>query len=165
MTAGGEGIDKVPALAIQATIKGALTRRDPKLSLFFTETTGGRRAGRAFLRRLEDRTDNRDKDISLPSFRAQLKAVKRWGRGVPSNLSAVRQPVPVANGENDRTVPSHNTIDLAARLPRSELVPLYPDSGHGGLFSTTRSSSQGRLSSSSPELDRMPLERVAHSPG
>jgi pimeloyl-ACP methyl ester carboxylesterase len=165
MTAGGEGIDKGPGPCHPGHDQGRPDPPDPKLSLFFTETTGGRRAGRAFLRRLEERTDNRDKDISLPSFRAQLKAVKRWGRGVPSNLSAVRQPVPVANGENDRTVPSHNTIDLAAHLPRSELVPLYPDSGHGGIFSTTRSSSQGRLSSSSPELDRMPLERVAHSPG
>ncbi|UUU19574.1 alpha/beta fold hydrolase [Streptomyces sp. DSM 40750] len=132
--AGGHGIDKVPALAIQATIKGALTRQDPKLSLFFTDTAGGRRAGRAFLRRLKERTDNRDKDISPPSLRAQLKAVKRWGRQSPSNLSAVRQPVLVANGDNDRMVPSQNTLDLAARLPMSALVPLYPDSGHGAIF-------------------------------
>ncbi|MCX5094717.1 MULTISPECIES: alpha/beta fold hydrolase [Streptomyces] len=46
----------------------------------------------------------------------------------------MRQPVLAANGENDRTVPSHNTLDLAARLPQSELVPLYPDAGHGGTF-------------------------------
>lgn len=132
--AGGPGIDKVPALTIQATLKGALTRQDPKLSLFFTDTTSGRRAGRALLRRLKERTDNRDKDISLPTLSAQLKAVKRWGRQAPSDLSAIRQPVLVANGENDRMVPSQNTIDLAARLPKSELVPLYPDSGHGGVF-------------------------------
>ena len=132
--AGGHGIDRVPTLAVQATIKGALTRQDPKLSIFFTDSASGRRAGRAFLRRLEERTDNRDKDISLTSVRAQMKAIKRWGRQAPSDLSAVRQPVLVANGENDRMVPSRNTIDLAARLPRSELVPLYPDSGHGGIF-------------------------------
>ncbi|MFH9067148.1 alpha/beta fold hydrolase [Streptomyces coeruleorubidus] len=132
--AGGHGIDKVPALAIRATIKGTLTRQDPKLSLFFTDTASGRRAGHALLQRLEERTDNRDRDISLPSFRAQLKAVKRWGRRAPSDLSAVRQPVLVANGENDRMVPSQNTVDLAARLPKSELVPLYPDAGHGGIF-------------------------------
>lgn len=132
--AGGPGIDKVPALTIQATLKGALTRQDPKLSLFFTETAGGRRAGRAFLERLKERTQNRDKDISLPSFRAQLKAIKRWGRQAPSNLSDIRQPVLVANGENDRMVPSRNTLDLAACLPQSQLVPLYPDAGHGGIF-------------------------------
>jgi pimeloyl-ACP methyl ester carboxylesterase len=132
--AGGPGIDKVPALAIQATLKGALTRQDPKLFLFFTDTAGGRQAGREFLERLKERTHDRDKDISLPSLRAQLKAAKRWGRQAPSDLSAVRQPVLVANGENDRMVPSPNTLDLAARLPHSELIPLYPDAGHGGVF-------------------------------
>ncbi|WP_323186313.1 alpha/beta hydrolase [Streptomyces sp. NBC_01373] len=132
--AGGDGIDKVPALAIQGTIKGTLTLRDPKLSLFFTDTANGRTAGRALLGRLKERKDNRDKDVSLPSLRAQMKAVKRWGRQAPSDLSAIRQPVLVANGDNDRMVPSQNTIDLAARLPKSELVPLYPDSGHGAVF-------------------------------
>ncbi|MDX3117724.1 alpha/beta hydrolase [Streptomyces scabiei] len=132
--AGGPGIDRVPALTIQATLKGALTRQDPKLSLFFTHSANGQRAGHAFLERLKERTDDRDKDVSLPSFRAQLKAVKRWGRQTPSDLSVVRRPVLVANGENDRMVPSQNTLDLAARLPRSRLVPLYPDAGHGGIF-------------------------------
>ncbi|MFC9855859.1 alpha/beta fold hydrolase [Streptomyces prasinus] len=40
----------------------------------------------------------------------------------------------MANGESDRMVPSKNTLALAARLPRGELVPLYPDAGHGGIF-------------------------------
>ncbi|MFD5340684.1 alpha/beta fold hydrolase [Streptomyces hawaiiensis] len=132
--AGGHGIDRVPALTVRATVKGALTRKDPKLSLFFTETAGGRRAGRAFLRRLKERTDHRDKDISLPSFRAQLKAINGWGRQASSDLSGIRQPVLAANGESDRMVPSQNTLDLAARLPQSELVPLYPDAGHGGIL-------------------------------
>jgi pimeloyl-ACP methyl ester carboxylesterase len=132
--AGGHGIDRVPALTIQATLKGALTRRNPKLSLFFTETATGRQAGRALLERLEERTDNRDEDISLSSVRAQMRAVKQWGRQAPSDLSTIRQPVLVAHGENDRMVPSRNTLDLAARLPRSELVPLYPDAGHGVAF-------------------------------
>ncbi|MFD5255381.1 alpha/beta fold hydrolase [Streptomyces bobili] len=132
--AGGPGIEKVPALSIQATLKGALTRQDPKLSLFFTGTADGRRAGLAFLERLKERTHDRDKEITLSSFRAQLKAVRRWGRQAPSDLSAVHQPVLVANGEHDRMVPSANTLDLAARMPRAELVPLYPDAGHGGIF-------------------------------
>ncbi|MFF4200283.1 alpha/beta fold hydrolase [Streptomyces sp. NPDC001668] len=132
--AGGPGIDKVPALTVQATLKGALTRQDPKLSLFFTDTAHGRQAGRDFLERLKERTHDRDKDISLPSLRAQLKAVKRWGRQAPSDLSVIRQPALVANGDNDRMVPSPNTLDLAARLPHSELIPLYPDAGHGGVF-------------------------------
>ena len=132
--AGGPGIDRVPTLTIQATLKGSLTRQDPKLSLFFTRSADGQRAGRAFLERLKERTGNRDKDISLLSFRAQLKAIKRWGRQTPSDLSVIRRPVLVANGEDDRMVPSQNSLDLAARLPQGQLVPLYPDAGHGGIF-------------------------------
>ncbi|MGW3569953.1 alpha/beta fold hydrolase [Streptomyces sp. NPDC000941] len=132
--AGGPGIDKVTALTIRDTLKGVLTRQDPKLFLFFTATANGRRAGRAFLERLKERTDNRDKAISLSSFRAQLRAIHRWGLQAPADLSTIPHPVLVANGENDRMVPSENTLDLAARLPRGELVPLYPDAGHGGIF-------------------------------
>ena len=132
--AGGEGIDKVTALTLQSMAKGALTFRDPKQYLFFTRTTEGRRAGREFLQRLKERTDNRDKAISPWAFRAHLKAIHRWGEQQPADLSEVPHPVLVANGESDRMVPSKNTIALAERLPNSELVPLYPDAGHGGIF-------------------------------
>jgi pimeloyl-ACP methyl ester carboxylesterase len=37
------------------------------------------------------------------------------------------------NGDSDKMVPSNNTVDLARRLPNSQLV-LYPDAGHGGVF-------------------------------
>ena len=39
----------------------------------------------------------------------------------------------VANGDNDRMVPTENSADLARRIPDSELV-IYPDAGHGGIF-------------------------------
>ncbi|KUO12986.1 alpha/beta fold hydrolase [Streptomyces sp. DSM 15324] len=132
--AGGPGIDKVTALTLQDILKGFLTRKDPKQFLFFTDTEHGRREARAFLKRLKERTSDRDRAISLTSFRAQLKAIHRWGLQAPADLSRIHQPVLVANGESDRMVPSENTLDLAARLPRSELVPLYPDAGHGGIF-------------------------------
>ncbi|MFI1921034.1 alpha/beta fold hydrolase [Streptomyces sp. NPDC020377] len=57
----------------------------------------------------------------------------RWGLERPHDLSAVRQPVLVANGDSDRMVPSKNSADLARRLPHGELV-IYPDAGHGGIF-------------------------------
>ncbi|MFJ8942272.1 alpha/beta fold hydrolase [Streptomyces sp. NPDC102395] len=132
--AGGPGIDKVTSLTIKDTIKAVLTRKDPKQYLFFTDTAGGRRAAHAFLDRLKERTNDRDKAISLSSFRAQLKAIHRWGLQAPADLSLIRQPVLVANGESDRMVPSVNTVDLAARLPQGQLEPLYPDAGHGGIF-------------------------------
>jgi pimeloyl-ACP methyl ester carboxylesterase len=132
--AGGPGIDKVTALTLQDALKGFLTRKDPKQFLFFTDTEHGRREARAFLERLKERTEDRDSAISLTSFRAQLKAIRRWGLQPSADLSRIGQPVLVANGESDRMVPSENTFDLAARLPRGELVPLYRDAGHGGIF-------------------------------
>ena len=70
----------------------------------------------------------------MRAFRAQLKAIHRWGLQQPADLSTIRHPVLVANGDSDRMVPSRNTVDLAERLPNSELIPLYPDAGHGGIF-------------------------------
>ena len=132
--AGGEGIDKVTALTLQDMAKGTLTLQDVKLLLFFTRTANGRRAGRDFLKRLKERTEGRDKRISPRAFRAHLKAIHRWGAQEPADLSTILHPVLVANGESDRMVPSKNSIQLAERLPNGELIPLYPDAGHGGIF-------------------------------
>ena len=75
----------------------------------------------------------RDKPISVGAFRAQLRAIHAWGVQRPSNLFTIRQPAFVANGDYDRMVPTSNTVDLAKRLPNSELK-IYPDAGHGGIF-------------------------------
>jgi len=131
--AGGEGIDKVTRISYLDTARGLLTRQDPKQFLFFTGTPNGRRAAKQFLTRLEERTDDRDKAISIGSFRAQLKAIHRWGQQTPANLASIHQPVLVVNGESDKMVPTKNTVDLDQRLPNSQLV-LYPDAGHGGVF-------------------------------
>ena len=115
--AGGDGIDKVTRISYLDTARALLTRRDPK----------------EFLARLEERTNDRDKAISVGSFRAQLKAIHRWGQQKPADLASIHQPVLVMNGESDKMVPSENTVDLDRRLPNSQLV-LYPDAGHGGVF-------------------------------
>src|SRR5436190_3453818 len=81
--AGGEGIDKVTRTSYLDTARGLLTRRDPKEFLFFTRTQNGRAAAKAFLGRLEERPTDRDEAISVSSFRAQLKAIHRWGRHAP----------------------------------------------------------------------------------
>jgi pimeloyl-ACP methyl ester carboxylesterase len=131
--AGGEGIDKVTRITYLDTARGLLTRQDPKQLLFFTRTPNGRQAGKEFVVRLEERTNDRDKAISVRSFRAQLKAIHRWGQHKPADLSSIHQPVLVMNGESDRMVPTKNTVDLDRRLPHSQLV-VYPDAGHGGVF-------------------------------
>jgi pimeloyl-ACP methyl ester carboxylesterase len=131
--AGGEGIDKVTRISYLDTARGLLTRQDPKQFLFFTRTPNGRRAGKEFLARLQERTNDRDKAISIGAFRAQLKAIHRWGQQQPADLSSIHQPVLAMNGESDKMVPTKNTVDLDRRLPNSQLV-LYPDAGHGGVF-------------------------------
>jgi pimeloyl-ACP methyl ester carboxylesterase len=45
----------------------------------------------------------------------------------------ITQPTLVANGDNDRMVPSTLSEDLHRRVEGSELI-IYPDSGHGGIF-------------------------------
>jgi pimeloyl-ACP methyl ester carboxylesterase len=82
---------------------------------------------------LQERTSDRDKAISLGAFRAQLKAIHRWGQQQPADLASIHQPVLAMNGVSDKMVPTNNTVDLAQRLPNSQLV-LYPDAGHGGVF-------------------------------
>ena len=131
--AGGEGIKNVTKLSHLDTVRALLSFQDPKQFLFFTRTANGRRAGKEFLARLKERTDNRDKSISPRAYLIQLKAIHRWGLQAPADLSTIRQPVLVANGDNDRMVPTQNSSDLARRLPNSELV-IYPDAGHGGIF-------------------------------
>ena len=120
-------------MTIRDLVKGVLTFKHPEYYLFFTETRSGRHAAREFLARLKERTENRDKPVSIPAFRAQLKAIRAWGRQRPADLSRIHHPVLVANGDHDKMVPSSNSVDLARRLPNAELV-LYEDAGHGGVF-------------------------------
>jgi len=131
--AGGDGIDKVTRVSYLDTARGLLTRRDPKEFLFFTRTPNGRAAAKEFLARLDERTNDRDKAISVRSFRAQLKAIHRWGQQKPADLTTIQQRVLVMNGDSDKMVPTKNTVDLDRRLPNSQLV-VYPDAGHGGVF-------------------------------
>jgi pimeloyl-ACP methyl ester carboxylesterase len=131
--AGGEGISGVAGVTFYDILRGLFTGQDAKQFLFFTRTPGGIEAGKAFLERLKERAQNRDKDISVSAFLAQLEALRTWGGKQPADLSVVKQPVLVANGDADRMVPTTNTYDLARRLPNSQLI-VYPDAGHGGIF-------------------------------
>jgi pimeloyl-ACP methyl ester carboxylesterase len=131
--AGGTGIERVGRVSLPLILKGLVTLQDPKTFLFFTSTANGRRAAKAFLARLRTRTMDRDKAVGLGAFGRQRKAIEAWGRQAPQDLSRLRQPTLVANGDHDIMVPSENSTDLARRIPGAELV-LYPDAGHGGIF-------------------------------
>jgi len=130
---GGKDMEKVVGTTYYDLLRAALTRSDPKEFLFFNRNTTGKRAGKAFIARLKERTVDRDTDIVLTAFRTQLKAIQRFGRSAPSDLSVITQPTLIANGDNDRMVPSVLSQDLHQRIAGSELI-IYPDSGHGGIF-------------------------------
>ncbi|MFC9767879.1 alpha/beta fold hydrolase [Rhodococcus jostii] len=131
--AGGKNIDKVAGTTYYDTLRATLTRSDPKEFLFFNRNATGKRAARAFVKRLEERTADRDASITVKAFQTQLKAIKKWGRATPVDLSTITQPTLIANGDNDRMVPSVLSDDLHHRIKGSELI-IYPDSGHGGIF-------------------------------
>lgn len=130
---GGKDMDKVARPTYYDIARAALTRSDPKEYLFFNRNDTGKAAGKAFVKRLEERTQNRDAKMKIVGFQTQLKAIKKWGRGTPHDLSKITQPTLIANGDNDRMVPSVLSNDMHRRIPGSELV-IYPDSGHGGIF-------------------------------
>lgn len=130
---GGKDMDKVVGVTYYDILRATLTRSDPKEFLFFNRNATGKPAAKAFVKRLQERTVDRDQDMSLKGFRTQLKAIQKYGRSAPSDLSKVTQPTLIANGDNDRMVPSVLSDDLHRRIKNSTLV-IYPDSGHGGIF-------------------------------
>jgi pimeloyl-ACP methyl ester carboxylesterase len=123
--AGGTGIDKVTSVTVRDMIKSALTFKHPEYYLFFTKTPNGRRAAREFLKRLKERTENRDKRVSLVAFATQLKAIHAWGRQAPADLSRIHPPVLVANGDQDKMVPSSNSAQTRMRTTRLRQVKNY----------------------------------------
>ncbi|WP_330302478.1 MULTISPECIES: alpha/beta hydrolase [unclassified Streptomyces] len=130
---GGKDIDKVAGTTYWDILRATLTRSDPKEFLFFNRNATGKAAGRAFVDRLKERTVDRDAEIKVKAFQTQLKAIKKWGRSAPDNLSSIMQPTLIANGDNDRMVPSVLSEDLHRRIKDSQVI-IYPDSGHGGIF-------------------------------
>jgi len=131
--AGGKGIDKVAGVTYWDMLRATLARSDPKEFLFFNRNAAGKPAARAFVNRLKERAVDRDAPISVRAFQTQLRAIKKWGRSPAADLSTITQPTLIANGDNDRMVPSVLSEDMHRRIPGSQLI-IYPDAGHGGIF-------------------------------
>jgi pimeloyl-ACP methyl ester carboxylesterase len=119
---------------------GHATRDEPGaedlLALFFERSETSVAKGREFVERIFTRTEDRDADTTLETRDAQLDAIAAWGIPEPrklDRLEGIRQPVLVANGDNDRMVPTRNSRLLADRLPNARLG-IYRDAGHGFLF-------------------------------
>ncbi|WP_329577270.1 alpha/beta fold hydrolase [Streptomyces sp. NBC_01361] len=130
---GGGGIWKMPFIVGGAYLKAAVARKDPRHFLFFPRNAEGKRAANAYFKRLAERTTDRDKPISQQARLAQLRAITTAGMHASDDLSAIKVPVFVANGDHDLMVASEHSADMARRLPDASLQ-IYPNSGHGGVF-------------------------------
>ena len=130
---GGKDMDKVTRVTYGDILRSAIARSDPKEFLFFNRDRIGKAAGKAFVARLRERTADRDRPFKVSTLGTQLKAIQRFGRSAPSDLSTITQPTLIANGDNDRMVPSVLSHDLHRRIAGSELI-IYPNSGHGAIF-------------------------------
>ena len=122
---GGKDMDKVVGVTYWDILRATLTRSDPKEFLFFNRDATGKAAGKAFVKRLQERTVDRDQEINLKALRTQLKAIQRFGRSAPSDLSTFTQPTLIANGDHDRMVPSVLSNDLHRRIKgsRADYLP------------------------------------------
>ena len=113
--------------------KAYLTFRNPKFYLFFNRNANGHKVAREYLSQLKERKDNRDQKLKLKHLQHQLNAIKAFGLQASQDLSVIKQPVLIVNGENDKMVPASNSTALKNRIPNSEII-LYKDAGHGGIF-------------------------------
>ena len=122
--------DDVYALATQD-----VTGPERFIKLFFSGSEESRAKGMDFLKRVSARQVDRDQETDLATRDAQLAAITRWGIPDPSKLarlSAITQPVFVADGDNDTMMITENSYLLAHHLPNAQLR-IYHDAGHGFL--------------------------------
>jgi pimeloyl-ACP methyl ester carboxylesterase len=116
---------------------------DPKLrgyavlgKIFFAPTESSQAAADAFIKRLMQRSQDRE-PVSGPAVaQAQMAAFRDWESVTGerfAGLRTLRLPVLVVNGVHDEMIPVRNSYWLSENLPNAVLLT-YPDSGHGSLF-------------------------------
>lgn len=131
---GGLEIDKVTGKTFRYMLKAGLERVDPKRYIFYNHDEAGRLEAEKVLARMGERTaDNADKDMNVPGFLTQLKAIKRWGRDPQDDMSFITQPTLIVNGDKDMQVPTENSYLMHEKIKNSQLI-IYPHAGHGSIF-------------------------------
>ncbi|WP_439656853.1 alpha/beta fold hydrolase [Lentzea sp. HUAS TT2] len=131
--AGDAGAGNALTLLQGALHESAAVGKHPKHVLFFSPTDSSQRAADEFLARLNERTEDRDAEVTNETIGAQATALAKWEQGSSEGLAAVHQPVLVVNGDNDVMTPTISSFNLAKYLPNAQLS-IYPDAGHGALF-------------------------------
>ncbi|MGO9949047.1 MAG: alpha/beta fold hydrolase [Steroidobacteraceae bacterium] len=134
---GGEDIMHLEKPSLQVHLN------DPKLrgyavlgKIFFAPTESSQAAADAFIKRLMQRTQDRD-PVSGPSVaQAQIAAFRDWESVTGERFATLKKiyhPTLVVNGVHDAMIPVRNSYWLSENLPNAVLLT-YPDSGHGSLF-------------------------------
>jgi pimeloyl-ACP methyl ester carboxylesterase len=106
------------------------------LYLFFSPSSQGQAAGRAFWERRHRRQSDVDPSSSQQTMEAQSAAIADWRevRGERfAELASIAAPTLVVNGSRDVMVPTINAYRLSQHIPDAQLI-IYPDAGHGSLF-------------------------------
>ena len=106
------------------------------LDVFNTRSPSSRHAGEQAFQRMYARTQDRDQPTTWATRQAQYDAVCAWGipdHALLQRLSAISQPVFVANGDSDPMILPHYSYLLAGLIPQAQ-VKIYRDSAHGFLF-------------------------------
>jgi pimeloyl-ACP methyl ester carboxylesterase len=107
------------------------------LSIFYAPSATSQQAGKQSVQRIFGaRSADRDAETSWQTRQAQYDAVCSWGipdHALLERVSAIKQPVLVANGDSDPMILPHYSYLLAGLIPQAKLK-IYPDSAHGFLF-------------------------------
>jgi pimeloyl-ACP methyl ester carboxylesterase len=133
---GGFSIARQPATTAPLFGKRDELGDDMWLPILFAPSKESQAAGRAFVARIQARTEDRDTPVSAETIAAYRAAANGWGSAPPDDfayLSRIAQPTLVVNGSNDVVIPTINSYQLYQHLPDAELW-LLPDSGHGAHF-------------------------------
>ena len=74
-----------------------------------------------------------DKDMSVPGFLTQLKAIKRWGKDYQDDLRFITLLTFIVYGDKYMQVSTENSYDKHEKIKDSKLI-IYPNAGHGSIF-------------------------------
>src|SRR5215475_15614587 len=124
-----------PSLA-QPLNDPTLQRYSVLQKIFFGPSDTSQAAGKRFIERLSQRTEDRDQPSGYGVAANQLTAFRQWEQFTGerfADLRSIRQPPLVVNGVDDEMIPVSNSYRLVENLPNALLL-VYPDAGHGSLF-------------------------------
>jgi pimeloyl-ACP methyl ester carboxylesterase len=132
---GGDGMHGWAPAVIDAVGK---PQPDPDgyLRVFFAPSATSQRAGQETLQRIFSGRSDPDEPTSWHTRQQQYDAVCAWGEpnhALLQRLSAIDQPVFIANGDSDPMILPHYSYLLAGLIPHARLK-IYPDAAHGFLF-------------------------------